>query len=75
MCVDMEERDLPIIFSSLKLFQLLNSLHTENEDFEEAWNAEIPTLETKLFDLLRNSRGTSLSSLEHIYESDRTSPR
>ena len=59
MCTSVEEADLPVIFASLKLFQVLKSLHKENDDFEDAWDKQADVMHTSLMGLLRSSRGLS----------------
>ncbi|PUU79929.1 hypothetical protein B9Z19DRAFT_976980 [Tuber borchii] len=56
MCTSVEEADLPVIFASLKLFQVLKSLHKENDDFEDAWDKQADVMHTSLMGLLRSSR-------------------
>lgn len=55
-CVQMSEQDIPVVFATLKLFQTLRSLRTENDDIEDAWNNSTAPLYSGLIDLLRGSR-------------------
>lgn len=57
-CVQMGEQDIPVVFATLKLFQTLKSLRSENDDIEDAWNNSTVPLYGGLIDLLRGSRQT-----------------
>ena len=46
---------LPMVFSSLKLLQMLRTLFGENEDLDDAWVESNSELYEQLLELLRNS--------------------
>lgn len=60
-CFDMADDRLPLLLSSLKLFQTVRSMIGKNDDLDEAWVENKDDLFRVLLNIL--SRATSMSSL------------